>query len=234
MRRLKMQVTEILNNYEFFHNSEAGTQEIVTKHARLLHIPSGEIISHDSQLCSRLLLLGDGSLRVYLNGESGREVTLYHVRAGEVCIINILSAITNAPLNVTAVVTRPIVAVALNIEDVRNIANISESLNNFFYRIMTQRLEQILSLIEQITFTRMEHRLAAFLIKQFTNEGNQCQVISTTHADIAAELGSAREVISRHLKEFSMMGAIEIGRGKLRLLDENILRQNIPSLESIM
>lgn len=85
---------------------------------------------------------------------------------------------------------------------------------------------EVLALVERIAFGKMDERLANFLLQRFQNQRRTSRVIRTTHEEIAAELGSAREVISRTLKDFERIGAIKISRGRIQLLREDILRES--------
>jgi CRP/FNR family transcriptional regulator, anaerobic regulatory protein len=98
----------------------------------------------------------------------------------------------------------------------------SEALRNFIFETMATRVVDVMTLVEEIALHKMDSRLAGLLLQRFATH----RVISATHEDIAAELGTVREVVNRLLKEFVRRGAIEVARGHLELRDEAILRQS--------
>jgi CRP/FNR family transcriptional regulator len=100
-----------------------------------------------------------------------------------------------------------------------------EAIRNFAFSAMANHLDDVISLVERVTFCTLEQRLASFLCCQFDNESRaKPAVLSLTHDQIAAELGSAREVISRHLRELERKGGVSLGRGHIRLNDINLLK----------
>jgi len=100
-----------------------------------------------------------------------------------------------------------------------------EAMRNFAFSAMADHLDDVIDLVERVTFCTLEQRLASFLCCRFDN-GNSTDptVLSLTHDQIAAELGSAREVISRHLREFERKGSVSLGRGHIQLNDINLLK----------
>lgn len=91
-------------------------------------------------------------------------------------------------------------------------------------------MSHVMALVEEIAFNRMDRRLAEQLLRRFANAGKPVTTLQTTHEHLAAELGSAREVISRLLKELERAGAIELARGRILLRDETTLRHRAENL----
>ena len=167
--------------------------------------------------------MGRGSIRVFKIGETGREVTLYHVQDGQLCLVNMLCVMLGRPTMATAQVEVPTEAAIFPGVVVREWIAISGPLRNFIFETMAARVVDVMTLVEEIAFHKVDSRLAALLLQRFAT----VRVISTTHEDIAADLGTVREVVSRLLKEFVRRGAIQVARGQLELRDEAILRQLI-------
>jgi CRP/FNR family transcriptional regulator len=99
-----------------------------------------------------------------------------------------------------------------------------DSVRNFVFHLFSLRFAHVITLIEEIIFRKMDNRLAKFLVDQFENRGKLLRSISFTQEQIAAELGTAREVINRLLKEFERLGAINSSRGIIRLSSEKLLK----------
>lgn len=104
-----------------------------------------------------------------------------------------------------------------------------ESIRQLIFETLAFRMSTVMALVEEIVFNRMDHRLAQYLQQKFANGGRPLNTIHITHDQIASELGSAREVISRLLKELERLGALELTRGRISLKNQKILqRQELP------
>ena len=158
-------------------------------------------------------LVGSGSIRVYRVGESGREITIYHVRAGETCLVNLLSVFLNRETCASAQAEGAVTAVLLPGDVVRAWIRSSGTFRAFAFDAMGHRLIDVMTLVEEIAFRKMDQRLAEYL-RQRASEDSQ---IVTTHEEIASELGTAREVVSRLLASFAQQGTIVLGRGRIRV-----------------
>ena len=173
----------------------------------------------EGDACGQFALVGTGSIRVFKVGETGREITLYHVRDGEACLINMLCVLLGRPAMACAVTEKQVDAVIVPGGAAREWVDTDSTIRSFVLEAMGQRLVDVMTLVEEVAFRRMDDRLARLLLQRFV----RFRVIPATHEDIAAELGTAREVISRLLKEFARQGAIGIARGQIELRDEQVL-----------
>ena len=114
-------------------------------------------------------------------------------------------------------------ALVIPVHTFRQWFNEYSTIRQFVLEIMSQRITELMTLVSEITFGRLDKRLADYLLRNFTQADTDGQVLSITHEHIAAELGSVREVISRVLKEFERMGAVSMQRGRIELQDPAIL-----------
>lgn len=213
-----MNAKEILNGVEAFRGFPDGERLRAADSARLARLPAGGKFYHQGQRVDEFALVAAGSLRVYRIGESGREITLYHVRAGEPCLVNILSVMLRKEACATAQAEVPLTALLLPGSLVREWIGSSETFRNYVFNTMGRRLIDVMTLVEEIAFRKMDQRLIKYLKRQFVSSVR----IEVTHEAIAAELGTAREVISRLLESFAREGVIELGRGWIRV--KNIAR----------
>ena len=165
-----------------------------------------------------------GAVRVYKSGETGREITLYRLQAGDSCILTASCILNNQLFPAFAVAESDIEALLIPRNVFKLWVNQHEEWRQYVFDLVYQRLQDVITLVEEVTFGRLDSRLAAHLLSR--KAGIEGDTITTTHEAIAFDLGSSREVISRLLKEFEHQGFLELGRGTVHLLD-------IPALSSL-
>jgi CRP/FNR family transcriptional regulator len=215
----------VLDAFSFFRDASAEMRSAVESAGNALVLPPGAIVFRDGDRCDQFALVGRGGLRVFKTAPTGREVSLYHVQPGEICLMNSLSVFLGTPVRATARVEASLEALvfprAVFLEWLRT----NDAVRSFILGAMAERLFDVMTLVEEIAFGKMDVRLAHLLSRRFANNGLPLREIATTHEEVAAELGTVREVVSRLLKEFERLGALETGRGRILLRDEDVLRQ---------
>ena len=206
---LKRQILELFPFYQRLSNTFQDKLLVV---AELAELPTGVYYFQEGHSCSRIALVGQGDVRVFKRGASGREITLYHVEGGETCILTASCVLAQTAYPATAIVDRPTQAVIFPADTFRDWVASNEVIRQFVFASLAERMEGVLSLIEEITFRKMDERLISFIKDKFKAQSGKPE-IHMTHEEIALELGSAREVVSRILKEFERRGFIEQRRG---------------------
>jgi CRP/FNR family transcriptional regulator len=219
-----MELTAVLRAYSFYAAAARGLQEQIETEARGVFLEQGSVFLEIGATCSHIALLGRGMIRVFIPAETGREVTLYNVGPGETCPTNLLCVLLGMKSPAIARAESDVEAVALPGPSFRQWVATEAVVREFVFEALATRLVDVLTLLEQVTFHRMDRRLADFLLARFTRTPKEPPTLSATHEQMALELGSAREVVSRLLKEFERMGAVKLGRGRVVLRDEDILR----------
>lgn len=162
--------------------------------------------------CFGVLLLKKGNLRTYMLSEEGREITLFRIEEGDACALSascILDAIT-FDVHISALTDAQVIQINNSI--FQEMAGNNVYIENFIYKTAVDRFSDVMWVMEQVLFMSMDKRLAIFLL-------DAGPVIPLTHQDIAANLGSAREVVSRMLKYFSDEGLVALSRGKVTVID---------------
>jgi CRP/FNR family transcriptional regulator len=212
---------DTLNRFEFYRNVPAAFQVTIAAAAQPLSISAGADLFRQGDECTELALVGRGSVRVFKTGETGREITLYHVEEGQSCLVNMLSVLVAKPAIATARSEVPAEGVVIPGSAVRAWVKASDLMRTYVIETMAERLIAFMTLFEEVAFGKVDARLAAYLLHRFEATPS----VAATHEEIAAELGTAREVVSRLLKDFAGAGAIEVGRGRVELRDEAILRE---------
>jgi CRP/FNR family transcriptional regulator len=207
---------------------EAG---LTALHSGARHaFPAGTPLMRHGDPCESFILLARGKLRVYQTDASGREIILYRVRGGELCVLTLGDLIAARPYSASAIAEEDVDAVIIPGEQFRTALARSESFRTFVLSSLAQRLCDVMGLIEQVTFQRLDLRLACLLGQLFGQRNTAC--LRITHQELASELGTSREVASRLLKEFENMGCIRLKRGEIELLSpETLSRLSCPATE---
>jgi CRP/FNR family transcriptional regulator len=217
---------EVLNQFDFFRALPASEQARGLAEARLVSLPNRAWFYHQGQRLDQFGLVGGGSIRVFRVGESGREITLYHVRAKETCLVNMLSVLLDRETCASAQAEGTVIAVLVPGDVVRAWVRSSDTFRSFAFDAVGQRLIDVMTLVEEVAFRRMDQRLAEYLRLRVANDG----IVMATHEDIASELGTAREVVSRLLASFAHQGAIVLSRGRIQILQLERLAGSPPEV----
>lgn len=181
-----------------------------------VNLAAGDFAFHSGASCSHYLLAIAGTLRVQLATASGREVTLYRVKAGDSCILTTSCLISGEHYPAEAVAESAVTALAIERRPFQQLLESSSGFRQLVFGNFSSRLADVIRRLEAVVFTPIDPRLAAMLLEA----GRSGSLQSITHQSIAVELGTAREVISRHLKKFELRGLIHLGRGNITIADE--------------
>lgn len=195
-------------------------RERLLQGSQVLEIPKGSTIFGPGQTPQGLLLLLSGTIRVQQLSETGREVTLYRVTAGESCVMTTTCLLTLENYSAEGIAETDIVAVAVPKELFDDLLARSPKFREFIFATYSRRLTDLFMLIDDIVFRRLDVRLAARLI-ELARDG----VLKATHQMLASDLGTAREVVSRTLHDFQKRRWIEQSRGEIRILSREGLEQ---------
>jgi len=215
---------EILARIPFLAEAPSGLRKAFAEAATVVHLEAGEFFLREGDTCANFAVLVSGKMRVFKLGETGHEITLYHVGAGEACPLNVSCILSDRRVPAMARVEERVEAVIIPAATFRSWIAEHESLRRFVFQMFSSRLTEVMSLVEEVAFRRMDQRLARRLAGLLIDDSSGGSV-EITHADIAADLGTAREVISRLLKEFERLGAIGLARGRILLRDRAVLRE---------
>ncbi|MEI4470764.1 Crp/Fnr family transcriptional regulator [Frigidibacter sp. MR17.24] len=187
---------------------------------RIAELPAGTRIFGPGQAPTALLLLLQGAVRVSQVSDQGREILLYRVQAGESCVLTTACLLAYEDYTAEGVAETDIRAALLPREAFEELIATSPEFRRFVFAAYARRITDLFTVIEEVAFRRMDIRLAAHLLAR-ADEGPE---IRATHQALAAELGTAREVVSRTLQDFARRGWIAQGRGSLTVTDAAGLR----------
>jgi CRP/FNR family transcriptional regulator len=186
--------------------------------AYLARIPAGQDIFAQGDPIEAIALLIAGVVRVYSIGETGREITLYRFGTGDSCILTANAILSRQTFPAIATVERDAEAVMVPAEAFRDWVRRYDRWREFVFDLLSQRLASVMAIVEQVAFGRMDARVAGLLLARRPGP------VSITHQEIAAELGSSREVVSRILEDLAARGLIRTGRGAIEVLKPEALR----------
>ena len=178
-------------------------------------IPAGRDVFGESDSVDAIALLLSGIVRVYKIGDTGREITLYRFGHGESCILTANAILSRQSFPAIATVEKDAEAILVPADSFRGWVSRYEAWRDFVFDLFAQRLASVITVVEEVAFRRMDGRVAALLLRR----GEAQNPLRITHQEIASELGSSREVISRLLEDFAARGAIRTGRGEIEILD---------------
>jgi len=160
-------------------------------------------------------LLLKGQLRVLREDADGHELLIYYIRPGETCAMSLICCSGNAVSNVRAVAEEDSELLLLPIQIIDEWTTKYPSFKTFILKTYQHRFEELLNTIDDIAFDNLDDRLSQLLKQKSEKEGS---VLKTTHQELANQLNSSREVISRLLKQMERKGKIQMGRNKITLL----------------
>lgn len=204
---------ELLKTFDFARELSAEQLEYLVQDCELQEVPAGTIIAEKGSYCQGLALLLWGQLRVAVNSEDGREVTIYNINQGKVCPLSAACVLGGFKGNTVTVVAKTDVKV---VWVMRNFFNRPFAETEGFYRFVigdiSNRLFEATEVVDNIAFVSVRKRLAQLLFN--SSKGGKAPVY-ITHEELARELGTAREVVSRELKGFERAGIVALSRGRL-------------------
>lgn len=197
-----------------FEALDEETWHRVHESGRRMQVSAGTPLFAAGDPCQGLPLVLSGEIRVQMIGASGNEIVLYRLQGGEMCPLSLGCLLTNNSHQSEAVVEQDSEVLVIPPGLTEKLMNDAACFRRALLESYGQRLQSLMLVIEEVAFRRLDERLAQRLVER--------QVygrLSTTHQDLAVELGSAREVVSRLLKEFERRGMVELERGLITITD---------------
>ena len=192
-------------------------------HARLLHgaqwmrVPAGAVLFDDRQACEGFPFVVEGTVRVSKCAPSGRELPLYRVGPGETCIISSSCLLGHEDYNARGVTESETLLMLLP-KAVFDEMMAERPFRDFVFHLFAERIADLMQLIEEVAFRKLDQRLAALLL-------GKGRVLHVTHQQLADELGSVREIVSRLLKSFAEQGLVKLAREQVEIIDPSGLRR---------
>lgn len=181
-------------------------------------VPAGTLLHSGNDDCMGLLLLSSGQLRIYTTSDDGREVTLYRLLERDICLFSASCMLHSIQFELQVAAERDTEFWLVSPEVYSALMKESAPIANFTNSIMASRFTEVMWLMDQLLWKRMDQRLAQFLIDEASLDDSD--TLKLTHEAIANHLGTAREVVTRMLKYFQSEGAVMLQRGSVRIIDQ--------------
>ncbi|MEZ5922957.1 MAG: Crp/Fnr family transcriptional regulator [Hyphomicrobiaceae bacterium] len=181
---------------------------------------AGTVLFRPGETCERLVLLAEGRVQVKTLSESGRELLLYQVRPGETCVLSFACLVGRRLYQAEGVCETDVAGRAIGRSTVLELMAVSPAFRERIIDVQSSRIYELIGLIDEVAFHRTESRLAGRLIELAGEDG----VVHSTHQQLAQDLGTAREVISRRLKRLELLGLVEVERGRIVIREPARLR----------
>jgi CRP/FNR family transcriptional regulator len=215
----EMPINQIPQDFPLLHHAPGEFTEALHEAAQIVTLPAATTICQQGNQCQQLPIVINGQARVYKLAESGREITLYRIGPGESCVLTascIMSDIVFPAIAVTETDTTGMVIPAANVVDW---FDRFPHWRRFVFELVSKRMSDILTVIEEVAFRRMDSRVANYLLSRADAD----DMLKMTHQKSADDLGTAREVITRLLKDFESRQWIKTGRGVLQIIEREKL-----------
>ncbi len=214
--------SDIIQSLPFLKDAEPRLVDDFRENFIIKRIPKNEFIYMEGDECGYYAFVVEGIVRVYKIGESGRELTLYRLEKGESCILTASCVLSTTSFPAVSSAETDVTAVLIPAYLFRNWVAKFEFWRKYVFEIMSGRLATVIAVVDEITFGKLDSRIARLLLER--ESGGQIRI---THQDIASDLGSSREVISRLLKDFEHEKIISISRGTITIQNKELLKEKI-------
>lgn len=201
----------------------SSQQQIIIDNASLLSVKKNSLIQNTSAGCSGILIIKQGTLRVYTLSEQGKEITLYRLNTGDICILSASCVIRDITFDIYIDTLTDCELIQILPCAFSSIMQENIYLEALTYKLATQRLCTVTWAMQQMIFTSFDKRLAEFLLNE--SHATNSNEINMTHEQIAKLMGTAREVVTRMLKYFSTENYVELTRGKVTILNKKALEK---------
>jgi CRP/FNR family transcriptional regulator len=205
--------TSIYGRFPFYDRMKPADAALLHGAVLMKELGKGQIMMGDNSRCTGIPMVVRGRLRLFRTSDKGRELTLYHIREGEMCIMAGVCAMGDVEYDFSIEAERDSTLAIIPPDTFRELLYRSDPFKVFVFNALAQKLIASIETIEMLIFESIEERVMTYLQHNANARGE----IKTTHEKMAVELGSSREVITRQLKKLAERNLIELKRGKILL-----------------
>ena len=209
------------NTFPFWAKMSDSDKDLFLRSSQSVKFKKGTNV-HNGNECTGVILIKSGSLRLYILSEDGKEITLYRLFPGDMCMLSASCVLETVTFDVFVDSEENSDCVVLGGCAYEDVSRRMTDAKIFALETALSRFSDVMWVMQQILFMSMDKRLAIFLLDEASKNGTD--TVKLTHEQIAKYMGSAREVVSRMLKYFVSEGIVETSRGGIRILDKKRLR----------
>lgn len=184
-----------------------------------------ELVKHAEDSCKGLISVVTGAIRAYIVSEEGREITLFRVYAGNVCVLSASCLMDSIEFDVCVEAVEDTEVMILPLFSLNSIMHENSKVELYMYKTAAEKFSEVMWTMQQILFKKIDQRVAAFLWDEYVRANDM--MLTLTHDEIARYIGSAREVVTKVLKYMENQGVIELQRGKISIIDKEKLKNYI-------
>ena len=225
-----MDIQWLIKMLPFWEHLDDEEKQILIDATREVHYSQGQNIYHAQEQCVGIILLRTGEIRTYMLSEDGRDITLYRLYGGDVCILSASCILHNITFDVNIDAERDSDAYVIDTAAFAYVQSKNVYVDRFALQTAADKFSDVMWAMEQILFMSLDQRLAVFLLDESAKTGSLA--LSLTHEQIARYMGSAREAVSRMLKYFEKEGYVTLQRGGLTIVSkeklQKLIRKNRP------
>lgn len=200
----------------FKHLNDEDKDEIIYK-SFISKYKKGELIHSKHSSCTGLIITLSGNFRTFISAPSGRQITLFKLYERDVCMLSASCAFQNLTYDVNLEAQSDSSAIIIDSSLIKKLAETNINVMNYILNLTQDKLSEVMYVLEQSIFFSLDEKITDYLLSQSRYENSKKLYI--THENIANELGSSREVISRILKKFEKDGKIKVSRGKIEIIN---------------
>jgi CRP/FNR family transcriptional regulator len=200
----------------------------VANAAKEVALPAGTAVFNDGDDCENYIMMLEGITRVYKTFENGREMLLYRVNVGETCSLTTSILLAGGKYTASAITETECRAMIIPVARFHQAFDQSKGFRDFVCAAFGGRIRDFIMLLESIATRNVDVRMARWMIEN-KSEDNHVEV---SHKALAFELGTAREVVSRHLKEFEEKGWLKLSRADIKLIDLDAMHMLVEGLRA--
>ncbi len=214
-----------LTVFPFWERLTKEEKELLQSQARIVRFEENQLIASTEIDCLGVLYIKSGMIRLYLYSEDGREVTIARLAEDDVCLLSASCMLSQVSFPAQVSAESPVEAILIPVNIISSIKEKNVYVENYVYRLTTERFSDVISAVEQMLFMTLEQRIVSFLLDETARTGGD--TVHMTQEKLAQAIGSAREAVTRTLKQLSSAGVIEVFRGGIKIIDRKALYEKV-------
>lgn len=207
----------------FWNKLSESEKKSISNSIKILEIEKGKIISRTSESCQGAILIKKGGLRIFINSPEGREITLYHLEEGEICVLSASCLLDSIQFDVVIEASQNSTAEIIPTQVLNPIVKNNPYVELFLAKTANERFSDVIWTLQQILFFSADKRIASYLWDESARYS--ADILTCTHEEIAKSISSAREVVTKTLNYLAKEQIVKLSRGKIEILNKEKLQK---------